>query len=90
MKQELAKLDRSRPHVLNMIVGDKFIYARASPTQYAYAHPESPQLPPELLQSPQDKEARYRRTEETLKIWLKSSSHRTLEAASPPTRTYCR
>lgn len=67
VKQEMAKLDRSRPHVLNMIVGDKFIYARASPTDYAYAHPESPQLPLELSQLPQDKEARYRRTEETLK-----------------------
>ncbi|MBI3680907.1 MAG: hypothetical protein HY235_10980 [Acidobacteria bacterium] len=67
LKTKLARLDRSRPQVLNMIVGEKFLYARVAPTEYAYQHPDSPSLPPDLLLPAEQKEALYRRTEESLR-----------------------
>ncbi|MBI2568142.1 MAG: hypothetical protein HYV63_14020 [Candidatus Schekmanbacteria bacterium] len=44
LKAKLAGLDRSRVHVLNVAVAGKWIYAKESPTKYAYAHPTSPEL----------------------------------------------
>lgn len=59
VKLRLANIDRTRVAVPHMIYGTKFVYARASPTQYGYrAYAGSPEadldaarLPPALLLS---------------------------------------
>jgi len=43
--QKFERLDRTRVAVPHMIYGTKFIYARASPTEYAYAGPD--RIPPQ-------------------------------------------
>ena len=51
VRQTIESVDRSRPLVLNTLLGSKYIYTRAgiSPTIYAYSHPDSPQLTEEQL-----------------------------------------
>ncbi|MBM3890747.1 MAG: hypothetical protein FJ388_16685 [Verrucomicrobia bacterium] len=43
--RKFERLDRTRVAVPHMICGTKFIYARASPTEYAYASPDRIALP---------------------------------------------
>ena len=64
----LAGIDRSRPHIMNLGLGTKYLYTspRWSPTVYGYANPDAPELPPEGLQSDAQIEQNYRDVEATL------------------------
>ncbi|RME81757.1 MAG: hypothetical protein D6775_12765, partial [Caldilineae bacterium] len=70
----LAGLDRSRPNVVLTGLASKYLYTKQlpqnSPTIYGYAHPDSPQLPPELLNSPAEKERFYQQSLDTLDYLL--------------------
>ena len=48
---QLNTLDPTRVQLENVIIAQKFLYALESPTNYAYGHPDNPQLPSELLRS---------------------------------------
>lgn len=64
----LEPLDGSRSFVINVGIADKFLYTdeSTSPTKYGYSHPDSPELPDELLQSASEREKRYAQTEQSL------------------------
>lgn len=70
----LSGLDRSRPNLVLTGLASKFIYTRqnqnTSPTIYGYAHPEAPELPPELLNTPQQQEQFYQQSLQTLDYLL--------------------
>ncbi len=59
----LAGLDRTRPNLETTGFASKFLYTKQiphnSPTIYGYAHPEAPQLPPDLLNTDEEKEQNY-------------------------------
>lgn len=59
LEEALNKLDGTRLQVMNVHISPKFLYAIESPTNYAYDHPEAPELPPNLLLSPEARESRY-------------------------------
>lgn len=73
-QQMLAGLDRSRPNVVLTGLASKFLYTKqgvgTSPTIYGYAHPDHPQLPPELLNPPHVKEQLYQQSLQTLDYLL--------------------
>ena len=62
-KGELAKLDRSRPNFVQAGFVSKYVYTvdnlNTSPTKWAYAHPDSPQLPAEQINSQAKIESNY-------------------------------
>jgi hypothetical protein len=73
----LEGLDRSRPHIVNTMIGSKYIYTQTgtSPTRWGYAHwepepgyPDNPQLPPEHINRLDLIEANYATTEATLEF----------------------
>lgn len=68
---QLAKLDRDHPNVLLSHIGAKYLYTKdgSSPTQYAYSHPDAPELPASELKTPQEIERAYNILQETL-TWL--------------------
>jgi hypothetical protein len=61
-------VDGTRSFVINVGVADKYHYTveSTSPTKYGYEHPESPELPAELLRTPQQRERSYALTEQAL------------------------
>lgn len=71
---KLQQLDRSRPHIVLTGLASKFLYTRqdlnTSPTIYGYAHPDAPELPPELLNSEAEKEQFYQQSLDTLDYLL--------------------
>ncbi|GAB4524735.1 MAG: hypothetical protein Fur0018_08540 [Anaerolineales bacterium] len=70
----LSGLDRSRPNLVLTGIASKFIYTKqnqnTSPTIYGYAHPEAPELPPDLLNTPQQQEQFYQQSLQTLDYLL--------------------
>ncbi len=72
--QMLAGLDRSHPNLILTGLGSKFLYTRqgqnTSPTIYGYAHPESPELPESLLNTPRQREVFYQQSLQTLDYLL--------------------
>lgn len=65
----LDAVDGTRSFVINVGVADKYHYtvASTSPTKWAYIHPESPELPPDLLVSDMERERSYAMTEQSLR-----------------------
>ncbi|MDG1950190.1 MAG: hypothetical protein P8J32_05265, partial [bacterium] len=55
VQNSLEGLDDNRPHVLNAGLADKYVYTKigTSPTKWAYAHTDDPELPEEWLNSRQ-------------------------------------
>ena len=82
-KDKLFALDRTRPHIFNVHMGDKYLYTGqgTSPTKWAYANPDNPELPPEYLLTPEISEERYQDTFKTLQ-WLANE----FVAANPGSR----
>lgn len=72
MQTELAKLNNTSINFLNASIADKFIYAASgsSPTQWAYAHPTDPELPPDMLNSAPLREKLYANTKEAMDYLL--------------------
>ncbi|GAB4270420.1 MAG: hypothetical protein Kow0080_14860 [Candidatus Promineifilaceae bacterium] len=70
----LAGLDRTRPNIVLTGLASKFIYTKQglnnSPTIYGYAHPDAPELPPDLLNTPQQQEQFYQQSLQTLDYLL--------------------
>lgn len=64
----LDAIDGTRSFVLNVGVASKYLYTAdsTSPTKWAYVHPDSPELPDQYLQPPNDREKRYALTEQSL------------------------
>jgi len=64
----IEALDGTRSFVLNSGIADKYLYTvdSTSPTKWAYANPESPELPADLLNPTAERERRYARTQESL------------------------
>jgi hypothetical protein len=67
----LNKLDPTRVQLMNVFIAPKFLYAKESPTTYAYDQPYSPQLPPYLLNSVEEKERLYQNSFENLEFLAK-------------------
>jgi len=74
---KIEALDRGRPHVLNTMIGTKYLYTKKgtgwSPTKWGYAnpvatqdYPMNPRLPLEYLNDLQTMEQLYMSTEETM------------------------
>jgi hypothetical protein len=57
----LDAIDGTRSFVLNLGIADKYLYTveSTSPTRYGYTNPASPELPPGLLQTNQEREKGY-------------------------------
>lgn len=70
--QTLTQYDTSRPNIVLTGFASKYLYTRngTSPTIYGYAHPEAPQLPPEWLNTPKEREQNYQKTMQTLDYLL--------------------
>ncbi|HFQ93099.1 MAG TPA: hypothetical protein ENK32_03750 [Anaerolineae bacterium] len=70
----LGGLDRTRPNIVLAGLASKFIYTKqlpnTSPTIYGYAHPDAPELPPDLLNSRADIEKNYQQNLDTLDYLL--------------------
>ncbi len=68
----LAGLDRSRPNIILTGLASKYLYTKSgtSPTKYGYVHPEAPELPPEWLNTTQQKERYYQQSVESLNYLL--------------------
>ncbi len=70
----LSGYDRSRPNIVLTGLGSKYLYTKQipqnSPTIYGYAHPESPELPPDLLNTAEEKERFYQQSLDTLDYLL--------------------
>ncbi len=75
LTRALSNLDRSKPHVIHMMFAGKGIYTKmggqpwvtkSSPTQWAYANPNSPELPAKYVRSREEIEATYRGIDATL------------------------
>ena len=70
----LAGLDRTRPNLVLTGIASKFLYTKQipnnSPTIYGYSHPEAPQLPTDLLNTPQQQEQFYQQSLDTLDYLL--------------------
>ncbi|MBF0368126.1 MAG: hypothetical protein HQL52_01610 [Magnetococcales bacterium] len=64
---ELALLDPARLQVINAHLASKYLYAKESPTDYAYDHPEAPELTEADLWSEEAREGRYQTTAANLK-----------------------
>jgi hypothetical protein len=64
----LQSLNGSRPFLINIGIADKYLYTvdATSPTKWAYANPQSPELPPQYLNSSEEKERRYQMTSESV------------------------
>jgi len=69
LQSKIALLDRSHPNVMMVGIGVKFIYAKTSPTSYAYDHPLQPELPPGEINDRVLIETHYTNTEDVLD-WL--------------------
>lgn len=77
LKAILAKVDRSTVQILSVELGSVQGYLKPAfvkgpdfpPLKYAYAHPQNPQLPPDVLASPAEVDAAYAKEEDTLR-WL--------------------
>jgi hypothetical protein len=58
IKKQIATLDRSRYHLINGHIGTKYTYTvdgqNTSPTKWAYAHTDSPELPAQYINSPSE------------------------------------
>lgn len=69
----VAKLDRSRIHIIHVELANERIYVRANPLypplRYAYDNPEHPALPATLLRDPDEVKASYAK-ERGLLNWL--------------------
>jgi hypothetical protein len=65
------RLDRSRPSHVNAGVAMKYVYTAVgdSPTKYAYANPDAPELPKDLLNSPDEIDHNYANIETNL-VWI--------------------
>jgi len=98
-RSRLQQLDRSRPHIVLTGLASKYLYTRqkmnTSPTIYGYAHPDAPELPPELLNTEADKERFYQQSLNTLDYLLTEvlstnpgsrfvSSEELLDMVAPP------
>lgn len=72
----LEGLDAARPHVLNVGLADKYIYTKTgtSPTKWAYANVDDPELPEEWLNSEQEIAKNYTLTEEGLRFLMEYMS----------------
>ena len=68
LRESLESLDGTRSFVINVGIGDKFLYTveSTSPTKWAYANPDSPELPAEYLLLEAERERRYELTEGSL------------------------
>ena len=70
----LDGLDRTRPNIVLTGMASKFLYTKQipqnSPTIYGYAHPDAPELPPDLLNTPADIEKNYQQNLDTLDYLL--------------------
>ncbi|MFB3827548.1 MAG: hypothetical protein ACE15B_12315 [Bryobacteraceae bacterium] len=75
LKELLGKLDRSRPHVIKVVLEHHGIYVRPEadgglgPARYAYDHPKTPSLDPPHLRPQPEVDAAHARQEALLK-WL--------------------
>lgn len=76
---ELARISDDRPHVLNVDLADKYIYTKSgtSPTKWAYANTDSPELPEEWLNSRREIEQSYSDTEDGLHYLMEYMSEQT-------------
>lgn len=72
VQSELAELDDGHVNVINTGIADKFLYAtpRSSPTVWAYAHPDDPELSGKMLLSEEERERGYVQTEQALSYLL--------------------
>ncbi|MEX2161145.1 MAG: hypothetical protein WD751_04445 [Anaerolineales bacterium] len=62
VQQTMETIERDHTQVMNAGFASKWIYTAQgslSPTQYAYAHPDSPELPPESINPPKVIEKNY-------------------------------
>ncbi|BAO43311.1 hypothetical protein [Thiolapillus brandeum] len=70
----LEGLDRQRPNIILTGLASKYLYTKQipqnSPTIYGYAHPQNPELPQELLNTPEEKERYYQQSLATLDYLL--------------------
>jgi hypothetical protein len=60
-EKDLALIERTRPEIMNVIVASKYIYTRTgtSPTKWAYAHSDDPELPKDQQNSENDIKKNY-------------------------------
>lgn len=72
VQSELARMDDGHVNVINTGIADKFLYAaaRSSPTVWAYAHPDAPELSGKMLLSDAERERGYVQTEQALNYLL--------------------
>ena len=68
LQNKITLLDRSRIHVFSGLMGSKYIYTKTgtSPTKWAYAHTDSPELPPEWINSTTEIANNYKAIEQSL------------------------
>ena len=77
LKKVLAKLDRSRKHIVQVLLGHPGLYLPggfekgpyANPLRYAYDNPKTPVLEPSQLRPPRETEEAFR-AEEAVVGWL--------------------
>jgi hypothetical protein len=75
MREALAKVDRSRPHVIQLQLGHDSLHHKAdflkgypSPVRYSYDNPKAARLPAGALRSREEVEEGYRTEEAVLKF----------------------
>ena len=68
VRQVIESVERSRPHVINALLGSKYLYTQSgiSPTGYAYSHPDAPQLTEDHLLDRAAIDQNYANTETNL------------------------
>lgn len=68
VQSELTNMDGGHVNVINAGIADKFLYTamRSSPTVWAYAHPDNPELSGKMLLSDTEQERGYVQTEQAL------------------------
>jgi hypothetical protein len=73
----ISKLDRARPHVIRVRLGEAGLYAKTgfgrrnylTPLEYAFDNPKDERLPPDAVLTPEEIDAGYAREEAVLR-WL--------------------